>query len=150
MFLLFCCCFCFFVFFLVFFLGVFLLVFILLGLCTGLEWVFPFPHSGSFWLLSLQIYPQAYSLFSFWDPYSVNASMFNVVPEVSSTVLISFFVLFSLSYSVAVISTSLSLSSLFCSSTSFILLLIPSSVFFISTIVLFSSLCLFFKSYSSL
>ena len=31
------------------------------------------------------------SLFSFWDPYKVNVNVFDVVPEVSYTVLISFF-----------------------------------------------------------
>ena len=30
------------------------------------------------------------SLFFFWDPYNVNVGVFNVVPEVSETVLIPF------------------------------------------------------------
>ena len=54
---------------------------------------------------------------------------------------------FSLFCSAAVISTILSSGSLVHSSVSVILLLIPSSVFFISVIVLFTSVCFFF-SYS--
>ena len=69
------------------------------------------------------------SLFSFWDPYNANIDTFNVVPEVSLDV---FFFIFSIFYSVAVISTILSFRSLFHSSASVILLLIPSSVLFIS------------------
>ena len=33
-------------------------------------------------------------LFSFWDPYNANVGVFNVVPEVSETVLISFLFFF--------------------------------------------------------
>ena len=36
------------------------------------------------------------SLISFWDPYDANVGAFNVVPDVSETVLISFFFLFSI------------------------------------------------------
>ena len=46
-------------------------------------------------------------LFFFWDPYNENAGAFNVVPEVSETVLISF-LSFSLFCSSAVMSTILS------------------------------------------
>ena len=70
------------------------------------------------------------SLVSFWDPYNASVCVFNVIPEVSETVLISFHS-FSLFCSVAVISTTLSSSSLICSSASVILLLIPSSVSFL-------------------
>ena len=56
------------------------------------------------------------------------------------------FILFSLFYSTAVNSTILSSRSLICSYASVILLLIPSSVFFTSVIVLFISVCLFFNS----
>ena len=45
--------------------------------------LFPFPCLGSFQLLSLQIFSQVLSLFSFWGPYNVNVCVFNVVPEVS-------------------------------------------------------------------
>ena len=56
------------------------------------------------------------------------------------------FLLFSLFYSMAVISTSLSSNSLLYSYASAILLLIPSSIFFISVIILFISVCLFFST----
>ena len=75
-------------------------------------------------------------LFFFWDPYNSNVGVFNVVPEVSETVSILFF-LFSLFCSVVVISTILSSRSLILSYASVILLLIPSREFLISFIVLF-------------
>ena len=78
----------------------------------------------------------------------MNLDAFNVVPEVSETVLI-FKILFSLFCSVAVISTTLSSSSLIHSSASVILPLILSSVFFNSVIVLFIYVCFFFKSSTS-
>ena len=40
----------------------------------GLGWLLPFPL-GSFQLLSLQVFSQALSLFSFWDPYNGNVSV---------------------------------------------------------------------------
>ena len=73
---------------------------------------------------------------------SCDGGALNVVPEVSETVLISF----SLFCSMAVIYTTLSSGSFICSSASFIPLLIPSSVFFISVIIHL----LFSKSSSSL
>ena len=81
-------------------------------------------------------------LFFFWDSYNLNVGAFNVVSEVSVTVLI-FFILFSLFCSVTVISTILSSSSLILSSASVILLLIPSSVFLISVIALFFTVYFF-------
>ena len=60
------------------------------------------------------------------------------------------FILFSLFCSVGMISTNMSSSSLIRSSSSVILLLFPSSVFFISVILLVISVCLLFKSCSSL
>ena len=60
------------------------------------------------------------------------------------------FILFTLFWSLQVISTLLSSSSLICSSDSDILLLIPFGVFLISVIVLFVSVCLFFNSSRSL
>ena len=59
-------------------------------------------------------------------------------------------ILFTLFCSSEVISTILSSSSLICSSVSEILLLIPSTVFSVSVIVLFVSVCLFFNSSRSL
>ena len=82
------------------------------GLCISLTWVtvsFPMlrklsdnAYSNIFSLLFLG----PFSLFSFKDPYNVNVDTFNVVPEVSETVLISFHC--SLFSSAAVISTILS------------------------------------------
>ena len=60
------------------------------------------------------------------------------------------FIAFTLFCSSEVISTILSSSSLIRSSASDILLLIPSSIFLISVIVLFVSACLFFNSYRAL
>ena len=60
------------------------------------------------------------------------------------------FILFTLFCSSVVISTALSFSSLICSSTSDVLLLIPSGVFLVSVILLSVSVCLFFTSYRSL
>ena len=73
--------------------------------------------------------------FSFWDPFYANIGVFNVVPEylrLSSDL----FILFSLPFSVAMISTILWSSSLIYSSASGILLLISSGIVFISDIVL--------------
>ena len=84
-------------------------------------------------------------LFFFWNPYSSNIGTFDMVPEVSETVLSSFhsfyFILLFRSYF-----HHLSSSSLICSSASDILLLIPSRVFLISVIVLFISVHSFFNS----
>ena len=67
--------------------------------------------------------------------------------KLSSLLFILFFSLF---YSAAEISTILSSTSLIHSSASFILLLIPSSVFFISVIIFFNSVWLFFIFSNSL
>ena len=82
----------------------------------------------------------------FWDPYKSSVGAFNVVPEVSEAVLNSFH-FFSLFCSVIVISTILSSRSLICFSASVILLLIPSTEFLISFIVLFIIVCLLFSSF---
>ena len=42
-----------------------------------------FISQGRFQLLSLQIFPQAVPLFSFFDPCNMNVSAFTVVPDVS-------------------------------------------------------------------
>ena len=62
----------------------------------------------------------------------MNAGAFNVVPEVSWDVFFFLSILFSIFCSVAVIFTILSFISLLQSSASVILLLVPSSVLFIS------------------
>ena len=79
-------------------------------------------------------------LFFFWDLYNSNIGVFSVVPEVSEIVFNSF-------HSFCFI---LLLGSYFHHSASVILLLIPSSVVFISVIVLFISVYLFFNSSRSL
>ena len=89
-----------------------------------------------------------FSLFSLWN-LGENVGTFNVVPRalrLSSVLLI----IFSLFFSVAVIFTTLSSMSLIHSSATIILLLIPSTVLFISDIVLSILVCLFFRSSSSL
>ena len=90
----------------------------------------------------------SYPLF-FWDPCNSNVGTFDIVPEVSESVLSSFHSFYFILLS-EIISTILSSSSLICSSASDILLFIPSIVFLISVIVLFVSACLFFNSSRSL
>ena len=87
-------------------------------------------------------------LFFFWDPYNSNVGVFNVVPEVSETVLNSFhsffFILLCGTYIHYFIFQVIR------SSASVILLLIPSREFLISFIVLFIIVCLLFSSSRSL
>ena len=88
-------------------------------------------------------------LFFFWDPY--NRMLVCLMLSQKSLRLSSIlFILYSLFCLVAVISTILSSNSLIRSSASVILLLIPSSVFLISVIVLFITVYLFFSSSRSL
>ena len=75
-------------------------------------------------------------VFFFWDSYDLNVEAFNIVPEVSEIVLISFNLFFLFS-SDSFISTSLSFTSLILSSASVILLFVASRVFLISFITLF-------------
>ena len=82
-------------------------------------------------------------------PHNSNVGAFSVVPEVSEIVFNSFSFFFFVLL-LTDISTVLSSSSLIHSSASVILLWIPSSVFFISVIVVFISVCLFFSSFRSL
>ena len=72
-------------------------------------------------------------VFFFWDSYDSNVGVFDIVPEVSEVVLISFnsFFLY-----VSFISTILPSTSLILSSASVILLLVPSRVLLISVIAL--------------
>ena len=88
-------------------------------------------------------------LFFFWDPYNSNVGVFNVVPEVSKTVLNcfhSFFFILLCSTYVHYLSSRPCIRS----SASFILLLIPSREFLISFIMLFIIFCLLFSSSRSL
>jgi len=75
-------------------------------------------------------------VFFFWDSYDSNVEAFNIFPEVSEIVLISFN-LFFFFLSDSFIPTSLSSTSLILSSASVILLFVPSRVFLISFIALF-------------
>ena len=88
-------------------------------------------------------------LFFFWDPYNSNVRSFNVVPEVSETVLnsfhSSFFILLCSSYFHYFI-----FQVTYPFFASVILLLIPSREFLISFIVLFIIVCLLFSSSRSL
>ena len=68
-------------------------------------------------------------VFFFWDSYDSNIGVFNIVPEASEVILISFNSFF-LFLSVSFTSTILSSTSLILSSASVILLLLPSRVFF--------------------
>ena len=70
-------------------------------------------------------------VFFFWDSYDSNVGAFNIVPEVSEIVLISFNSFFSF-LSDSFISTILSFISLILSSASVILLFVASRVFLIS------------------
>ena len=72
-------------------------------------------------------------VFFFWGSYDLNVGMFDIIPEVSEVVLISFD---SFSLSVSFISTILFSTSLILSSASIILLLVPSRVFLILFIAL--------------
>ena len=91
------------------------------------------------------------SLFFFWDPYNANVALTVLMLSQRSPRLSSFlFIPFSLFCSATVNSTILSSVSLIYSSASGILLLIPSSIFFMSIIVLFISVFLFFNSSRSL
>ena len=70
-------------------------------------------------------------VFFFWDPYDSIIGAFDIVPEVSEVVLISFNYFF---LSVSFISTILSYTSLILSSASVILLLVPSRVLLVSVL----------------
>ena len=92
-----------------------------------------FPIREAFNYYLLKYFLMTFLFLFFWDSYDSNVGTFNIVPEVSEVVLISFnyFFLFS---SVSFISTILSSISLILSSASVILLLVPSRMFLISFI----------------
>ena len=74
-------------------LGMFLLRFILYGtLCASCPWLtIPFPCWGSFnYNLFKNFLISFLFLFFLWDPYNANVVAFDIVPEVSETVLSSF------------------------------------------------------------
>ena len=109
--------------------GMFLLGFILYGtLCASWTWLFPF-HIREVFNYNLFKYfltPFLF-LFFFWDPYNSNVGALMLSQK--SLRLSSTLVLFSLFCSAVVISTILSSRSLIHSSSSVILLLIPSREF---------------------
>ena len=84
------------------------------------------------------------SHFSFWDPYNVNIIVHDVVPGISLTIFIPFHYFIFLFCSATMIFTILSSRLRIYSSVSFSLLLIPSSVFFITVIIFFIFSCLYF------
>ena len=83
-------------------------------------------------------------VFFFWDSYDLNVWVFNIVPEVSEVVFISFNTCFFFFLSTSFISTILSSISVILTSALFILLLVPSRVLLISVITLFFIDSLFF------
>ena len=88
--------------------------------------------------------------FVFWDPYDSNVFMINIAPQRSLRLSSFLFSPCSLVCSASVTSTIISSSSFIHSSALVTLLLVHSSVFFISVIVLFIADCLFFNSSRSL
>ena len=134
-------------------LGVFFLGFILYGtLCASWTWVtISYPILGKFLtIVSSNIFSDPFFFCSSSGTSVIRMLVHLVLSQRSLRWFSILFILFSLFCSSAVIYTILSSSSLICSSASVILLLIPSSVFFISVIVLFISVCLFFSSSRSL
>ena len=111
--------------------------------------MFLFPYLGNFQLKSLQIFSLALFLsLPLLEPLDANVGTFNVDPDGCPLDSPQFFpILFSLFFSVAVISTTLSSTSIIRSSASLKLLLVPPRLFYISAIALF---ILLFKSSSSL
>ena len=129
-------------------LGVVLLRFILYGNCCCTFWILvsdSFPMLGKFLaIITSTIFSGLF--YSIWHPYVwllVHLKLSHNSLRLSSFL----FHLFSLySYTVSVISTSLSSTSLIHYSASCVLLLFPSSKVFISVIVFCISACLIFKS----
>ena len=130
-------------------LGVFLLGFILYGtLCASWTWLtVSFSMLGKFSsIMSSKIFSYPF-FFSSTSGTSIILMLVHLILFQRSLRLSSvLFIPFTLFCSSEVISTISSSSSLICSSTSDILVLIPSRVFLISVIVLFVSVFLFFNS----
>ena len=133
------------------FLGMFLLGFILYGTLCLLDLIdyFLFSTREIFNYNLFKNFLMPFLFLFFWDLYNSDVGAFDIVLEVSESILSSFysfsFILFFRSF----FSTILSSSSLIHSSASDILQLISSRLYFISLIVLFVSVCLFFYSSSS-
>ena len=123
-------------------LGCFILGLSFLGF-PGLGWLLPYPFGGVFNYYLKHFLMAFLSVFFFWDSYNSNVVAFNIVPEFSEVVLISFFFLLSSLFPVCIYNI-LSSTSLILSSDSIILLLVPSRVFWISFIALFIIYCLFY------
>ena len=72
----------------------FLLVFILYGTMFLLDFVdyfhFPVGETVNYNLLKIFLVPILFLIFFFQDPYNLNVGAFDIVPEVSETVLFSF------------------------------------------------------------
>ena len=130
----------------------FLLRFILYGtLCASWTWLtISFSMLKIFWtVIFSKIFSYSFFFFFFfWGPYNSNVGVFDIVPEVSETILISFhsfyFVLLFRSYFYHY-----TFQLTICSSALDILMLIPSTVVSIS-VTLFVSAGLFFNSSRSL
>ena len=122
-----------------------------LSMPLGLGWQFPFPYCRNVQLKSLQKFFSYPFFFSSSSGTSITQMLVCLVLSQMSLRLSSVLsILFNLFCSSEVFSTILFSSSLICSSTSDILLLISSRVFLISVIVLFASVHLFFNSSRSL
>ena len=133
-------------------LGQFIFRFILYGaLCTSWKWLaIPFSMLGKFsTIISSKIFSYPF-FFSFSATPRIWMLVYLILSQKSLRLSSFIFILFTLFYSSAVISTNISSRSLIRSFASDILLLIPSRVFLISIIVLFFSVCLFFNSFLSL
>ena len=107
--------------------------------CASWTWLaIFFSMMGKFSIINLfkNCLMQFRFLFFSWEPWNSNFGAFDMVPDVSETVLSSLHSLYFFCYS-EVISTILSSSSLIHSSASDTLLFIPSTIFLISVILLF-------------
>ena len=101
-------------------------------------------------IVSSKIFSYSFLFSSFSGTPMIQMLLHLILPQRSLRLSSILFILFTLFCSSQVISTILSSSSLIRSSPSDILLSIPSSVFLISVIVLFVSVCLLFNSCRSL
>ena len=133
-------------------LGIFLLGFIMYGtLCASwTSLIISFSMLGKFsTIIPSKIFSYPFFFSSFSGTPIIQMLVHLIWPQRSLRLSSALFILCNLFCSSEVISTLLSSSSLIHSSTSDILLLIPSRVFLISVIVLFASVCLFFNSFRS-
>ena len=89
-------------------------------------------------------------VFFFWDSYDSNVGVFNIVPEVSQIVLISFNSFLFFSSLIHLFLPFLSSTSLILSSASIILLFVPSRVFFYLIYCIIHNILTFYISSRSL